>query len=134
MRAVGRWLALTLVLAVSCGVVGLVGTALGATRYDASAAILLRTILTLLCLVTVVVSAMIRWPEPGWAFLLSAATAAYLLLPLTWSGAALLARFATGNPLACLLIDLVVWLSATAGAVGVQVRRSPRRREMVEPW
>lgn len=134
MRTAGRWVVLWLALSLACGLLGIIGTVLGASRYDASLAVWLRTLLVLLSLVVLLAFAVIRWREPRPAFFLSAAGAAYLFMPLTWSGAALLGRLVTDNAVIALLVDLAVWLAAAAAVVTLQVRRSPRLDPLESAW
>ncbi len=134
MRTVGRWLALWLVLTLACGLLGVIGTVMGASRFDASLAVWLRTLLTLMGLAVLLAVAVIRWREPALAFFLSAAGAAYLFMPLTWSGAALLGRLVTDNATIALFVDLVVWLAAAAATVVLQIRRSPRVDTLESAW
>lgn len=129
-RATGRWSTLALTLGLVAGGLGIIGVALGTTSFDASRAVALRSVLSLLTLVCVMAYAGRRWSEQSLAFFLSAATVGYLLMPLSWSGAALFGQWMTGGHLGPFAIDLVVWLLLSWLLVSLEGRRS---RPVEEP-
>lgn len=118
-----RWIAITVVLAVTAGVLGLVGVTLGAVRYEATLAVLFRTMLAVVALLTVSAYAVRHWPDHSRWFYLSSAAGAYLLLPLAWTGQALLAQLFLAPGVLTFAVDLLVWLLLVWAVVSLERRR-----------
>lgn len=119
-----RWLSLTLALAVTSTVLGIVGITFASLQGEIGMGIAVRTILELFALVSVVAFCARRWQDYGWGFWLSAATAGYLLNPLSWTGQALAGRavIPSAGP-ATALVDLVTWVGVASAVVWLQGRR-----------